>query len=142
MVQLEVARRLCGIDDCGAITMFCKYHTDPHILFKVPRNNFIPSPNVDSAVVKMDVLPEKSVHPESEALFFECIKGGFSQKRKTLSNSLSSYFNGRLEKAEVIDALNECKIRPNARAEELSVSDFADLSDIVGKKLKNKLTNS
>lgn len=129
MVQLEVAKRLCGIGDNSAITMFCKYHSNTSFLFKVEKTNFIPSPSIDSAVIKMDILPEKSVHPSNEKLFFDCIKGGFSQRRKTILNSLSSFFSGRLTKEEMQSVLVLVGIPPKARAEELKVSDFSKLSD-------------
>ena len=93
MVQKEVAERLAdrpGGKEVGSITYSINYYTDPEIIISVPRDSFIPAPNVDSAVIKLDVLKEPKVKVLDEELFFKIIKFSFLQKRKTLINSLSN----------------------------------------------------
>ena len=89
MVQKEVAIRLTqipGEKESGAITYGIYYYTDPSIVLDVPRDSFIPSPEVDSAVIKLKILREPRVNVVDEELFFKVIKTSFMQKRKTLVN--------------------------------------------------------
>ena len=93
MVQKEVAERLAGINggkEIGSITYSINYYTNPEIIINVPRNSFIPAPNVDSAVIKFDILKVLKIKVSNEELFFKVIKFSFLQKRKTLINSLSN----------------------------------------------------
>ena len=85
MVQKEVAQRLVakpGTKDYGSITAAVNYYAIPHFIANVPRNCFIPRPNVDSAVIKLEVLPKPSVDVIDEELFFKIVKAAFSQRRK------------------------------------------------------------
>ena len=84
MVQKEVAERLAdkpGGKEVGAITYSINYYTNPEIIIDVPRDSFIPAPNVDSAVIKLDVLKEPKVKVLDEKLFFKVVKHSFLQKR-------------------------------------------------------------
>ncbi len=129
MVQKEAADRICaepGTRESGAISAAVHYYSAPELLFKVSRGSFIPAPKVDSAVIKLSILKEPPVSIEDEALFFRAIKAAFSQRRKTLSNSLSSGLS--LPKSEIAAVLEKACIRPNARAEEMTMANFAAIT--------------
>ena len=131
MVQKEAAVRLCaepGSRDSSAITAAVRYYCDPELLFHVSAGSFMPAPKVDSAVIRLS-LREPSVHPRDEALFFKVIRGAFSQRRKTVLNSLSSSLS--LDKGELSDILCKAGVDPGARAERLTLQNFSDISDAV-----------
>ena len=131
MVQKEAAVRLCaepGTRDSSAITVAVRYYCDPEMLFKVSSGSFMPAPKVDSAVIQLK-LREPAVHPKNEKTFFKVIKGAFAQRRKTVLNSLSSSLS--LDKNAVRDILKAARADENARAERLTLEDFANISDAV-----------
>lgn len=87
MVQKEVAQRLAAVPGekyTGAITYTINYYSKPSIIIDVPRENFMPVPEVDSAVIRLQVLKQPSIKVEDEEMFFELIKLAFMQKRKHL----------------------------------------------------------
>ncbi|MDD3192842.1 MAG: 16S rRNA (adenine(1518)-N(6)/adenine(1519)-N(6))-dimethyltransferase RsmA [Oscillospiraceae bacterium] len=129
MVQKEAAARICaepGSKNAGALSAAVHYYAQPQVLFSVSRGSFMPAPEVDSSVIRLDVRPHPAVSPQDETLFFKVIRAGFSQRRKTLANSLSSGL--ALPKEQAIAALAGAQIRPNARAEELTLEDFCRLA--------------
>lgn len=131
MVQKEVAERLTSIPgenkEAGAISYYIYYYSDAKIVLNVPRNCFIPSPDVDSSVIKLSLLNKPRIEIKDEALLFKVIKSAFSQKRKTLSNSLVNT-NICSSKQEVENSLVELGFNPKIRGEELSLQDFVNLS--------------
>lgn len=132
MVQKEVADRLTdkpGGKEVGSITYSINYYTNPETIIDVPRDSFIPAPNVDSAVIKLDVLKEPKVKVSDEELFFKIIKFSFLQKRKTLMNSLSN--SGLIPKDYLEEVLNELGIDLRVRAEQLTLEDFANITDYI-----------
>lgn len=132
MVQKEVAERLAdrpGGKEVGSITYSINYYTNPEIIISVPRDSFIPAPNVDSAVIKLDVLKEPKVKVLDEELFFKIIKFSFLQKRKTLINSLSN--SGLMPKDLLEEMLNDLGIDLRVRAEQLSLEEFAKMTDYI-----------
>lgn len=132
MVQKEVAERLAareGTKDYGAITVLCRYYTEPEIVTVVPASMFVPPPKVDSAVLKMKVLPEPSVKVKNEKLFFKVVKASFAQRRKTLLNCLCSAFP--IPKTEMTEILTNAVGNPSRRGETLSLDEFAKISDII-----------
>ena len=137
MTQQEVAERLTSkpsTKDYNSLSIAIQYKTKATIALKVPRTVFIPSPNVDSAVVKLSVIEEIKVKPKNETLFFEIVRASFAQRRKTLVNNLHNKYN--LEKGLLANLLIELGLDSRVRAENLSVSDFVRLSDILYKILK------
>ena len=137
MVQAEVASRLAapaGSGDYGAITASLCYYGMPEKLFTVSAGNFMPAPKVNSAVVRIDLYKDKPVKPADEALFFKVIKAAFGQRRKTLSNALSTGFPA-LDKEKITEAITACGFDERIRGEKLSTADFAALSDELGKLL-------
>ena len=130
MVQKEAAERLCtapGTRACGAVSVAIQYYSEPEILFDVPRSCFYPRPNVDSAVIRLVVRKEPPVSVQNERLFFSLVRAAFCQRRKTAVNSVSAGLG--LPKAHVADAFARVGIPSAARAERLSMSDFAGLAD-------------
>ncbi len=132
MVQKEAAIRICakpGSKDFGALSAAVQYYSEPKILFNVSRGNFIPAPDVDSSVIRLNILSTPSVTPTNEDFFFEVIKAAFSQRRKTLVNSLSSYFC--VDKAKLIQMLETISIDSKIRPEQLNLLDFKEISEIL-----------
>lgn len=132
MVQKEVAQRICaneGGKEYGAITLAVKYFCKPSIVCEVSRNLFIPSPNVDSAVLKLEVLPKPSVNVTSEKFFFSVVKASFEQRRKTLLNGLRN--SGIANKETIQNAFLTVGIDEKTRGETLSIEKFAQLSNVL-----------
>lgn len=130
MVQKEVAERLCalpGIKEAGCITYSIYYYTEPKIILNVPRNSFVPAPEVDSAVINLKLLDKPRVQLSNETLFFNIIRAAFSQKRKTLINGL---VNNKIiaSKDEAENILTSLGIDIKIRGEKLSIQDFANLT--------------
>ncbi|MDO4458998.1 MAG: 16S rRNA (adenine(1518)-N(6)/adenine(1519)-N(6))-dimethyltransferase RsmA [Clostridia bacterium] len=134
MVQKEAADRLCaepGSRECGAVSAAVRYYSNPKILFRVNRGSFMPAPNVDSAVIRLDILDEPPVKADDEKFFFKFIKAAFGQRRKTLTNSLSSGLG--VSKDLVREKLAECGLNEKARAEELKLDELCMLANAIGK---------
>ena len=132
MVQKEAAERICaapGTRASGAISAAVHYYSEPSLLFKVSAGSFIPAPKVDSAVIRLDILKEPPVKAADEKLFFRVVKASFSQRRKTLSNSLSSGLS--LPKNTINEKLEEAGIPLNSRAEEMTMQQFADITSVL-----------
>ena len=139
MVQKEVAQRLAaspGSKDYGAISVAVQYYSKPCLLANVPHNCFIPRPNVDSAVIHLEVFNEPTVSVKDEALFFKIIKAAFSQRRKTLINSLYNQNVISISKEEMASILSRVGLDENIRGEMLSIDEFAKLSDALSEYLK------
>jgi len=135
MVQNEVAARLCakpGSSDYGAITAVLNYYGGVKKLFKVSRGSFLPAPNVDSAVVRIDLYKERKYQPQNEKLFFSLIKCAFEMRRKTLVNAVCAKLP--FTKEQICEALTTLGFREDIRGERLSCGDFVELSDILSKK--------
>lgn len=135
MVQKEAAQRICaevGSRQSGAVTVAVNYYAKPQILFGVSAGSFMPAPKVDSAVIRLDILKEPCVQVEDEELFFKVVKAAFSQRRKTLPNSLSAGL--QISKLAVTDALNRANVPVNYRAEQLTMEQLAKISNAIGSK--------
>lgn len=130
MIQKEVAERLGaepGNKDYGAITLSINYYSDANIVMNVPSSCFMPKPNVDSAVIRMDIYDKPPVETKDETKMFKIIKAAFSQRRKTLVNSVSGSTD--IAKETIIKSLNELGLSESVRGEALSLEQFAKLSD-------------
>lgn len=133
MIQKEAAERLCApipSREVGAVTLSAAYFSKGEILFSVGRESFTPSPNVDSTVIRLNILEKPPVTVKSEKNFFALIRAAFTHRRKTLVNSVSS---AGFSKEDILAGLEALGIKPTARAEELSLSQFAALSDSLTK---------
>lgn len=129
MVQKEAAARLCaepGSREVGAVSIAVRYYSDPKILFQVSRGSFLPAPDVDSTVIRLDVRDHPPVEVGSEEQFFKVVRAAFSQRRKTLPNTLSAGLG--IPKSQAIEMLEKAGIPTNLRAEQLTLDQFALLS--------------
>ena len=129
MVQKEAAQRICaevGSRMSGAVTVSVNYYAKPSMLFSVSAGSFMPAPKVDSAVIRLDILSKPPVQT-NEKKFFAVIKAAFSQRRKVISNSLSSGLS--LSKEKTLEILKSANVPSNARAEKLSLDDFANIAN-------------
>ena len=127
MMQKEVADRIeagPGSKAYGAISVAVQYYCRVSRIASVPKEVFLPSPKVDSAVLLLQLRENKAVQVRDEARFFTCVKAGFGQRRKTLCNALSGA--GNLPKETVREVLAATGIDENRRAETLSIAKIAD----------------
>lgn len=130
MIQKEVADRLCaqtGTRNAGAITVSVNYFANSAKLFDVSRGSFMPMPNVDSAVIKLDIKKEQDIVVSDEKKFFRMVKAAFSMRRKTALNSISSGMS--LTKAAVAEAIEKSGLEPNVRAEQMTMQQLATLCE-------------
>lgn len=156
-VQKEVAERICaepGDSNRGVLTVMVEFHSQAEIIGIVKRDNFFPIPKVDSAIIKLRVTNdgykkllkvtesskklkvtsanrERSEHRNLVATFFRIVKAGFSQKRRQIHNSLEATL--QLPNREILAILEEARIAPTLRAEDLSLSDWINLYEKVQK---------
>lgn len=129
MVQKEAAQRLCakvGTRESGAITVGVNYYGTVKKLFDVSRGSFMPSPNVDSAVIRIDINNEGKLDEETEKLFFNIVKNGFSQRRKTLVNALTNKMN--ISKDTVFNAFDDINAEKSVRIEQLTMEQLKKLA--------------
>ena len=129
MVQKEAAERLCahpGERACGAVSAAVWYYAEPEILFQVSRGSFMPAPNVNSAVIRLRIRRTPPVEVADEPFFFRVVRAAFAQRRKTAVNSIANTL-GRSKQA-VAAAFDAAGVPQNARAEALTLEDFAALT--------------
>ncbi|MCK5731744.1 MAG: 16S rRNA (adenine(1518)-N(6)/adenine(1519)-N(6))-dimethyltransferase RsmA [Tenericutes bacterium] len=127
MMQFEVAKRLTSkpnTKDYNALSVIVQHQTDAKYLFKVPKSVFYPKPNVDSAVIRLDI--KKNINNNEHIKFYKFVHACFSQRRKTLVNNLYSTYS-HFSKASFIDMLEDIEIHSMIRAESLDLSDFEKL---------------
>ncbi len=129
-VQSEFARRMTaqpGAHEASSLSCFVQMYTKPEILFKIPRTVFYPSPEVDSAFVKLILLEKPAVPVKDEQSFRDLIRKGFSHRRKTLANVLHKELE--LPRQKIVQLLAELQLSPDIRAEKLTLEQWAWLSD-------------
>lgn len=135
MVQKEVAERMQAIPgskDYGALSLAVQYYAEPKIAAHVPPNCFIPRPAVGSAVIRLSRHQEPPVQIANENLMFALIRASFNQRRKTLVNGLNNAPNIACSKQQILSALQEMDLPANVRGETLTLSQFAQLSNLLG----------
>lgn len=129
MVQKEVGERLTarpGSKAYGAVTVMVQYAGTVERAFDVGRRAFTPAPDVDSTILHIVPYKERPLAAKDDALLRRVVKAAFSQRRKTLRNSLQSL---GCEKSRIAQALSACGIEDGRRAETLSVAEFVALAD-------------
>jgi 16S rRNA (adenine1518-N6/adenine1519-N6)-dimethyltransferase len=128
-VQLEVAQRIVAQpDDMNLLAVSVQFYGRPQIVARIKAASFYPRPNVDSAVVRIDLSNSPQVAVHNVETFFAMAKAGFSQKRKQIHNSLAG---GLARPREEIDQLlGEAQIDPKRRAETLTLDEWARLADL------------
>ena len=133
MVQKEVAERLIartGSIEAGTITYLVEYYAQAESVVKVPKESFIPSPKVESEVIKLKVRKQPKIAVEDEKLLFNIIQKSFMQRRKTLSNALvNSHIMA--DKTSVEEMLNTLGLDKNVRGESLTLEQFGAISDYI-----------
>ena len=129
MMQDEVADRICSkpdVKDYNALSIAIQYRAKAKKVLNISRHIFVPKPNVDSAVIKLDLYDEPPYKANNEEFFFKFIRDAFYQRRKTLINNLKST---GYNKDQVIGVLNELNINLQIRSEALEVNDFVEISN-------------
>lgn len=130
MVQKEVYDRIKakkGSKDYAPLNIFIEYVGNLSIVKKVTKDKFIPCPNVDSVVLKIEFNKER-VNKEVEKEFFKVTKACFVQRRKTIQNNLNQYLNNKDKTKEI---LSIASIEENVRGEQLELKDYLKLSEII-----------
>ena len=132
-VQKEVAERICAEDGkMSLLSLSVQVYGKPGIVAQIPSEAFYPAPDVDSSVIRIEIYPKPVIPAKSLDMFFTIIKAGFSQKRKTLRNSLSAGL--RMNPKESEELLASVGIDPHRRAETLNLEEWGKLVD----KMRNK----
>ena len=134
MVQKEVADRMqCGpgTKDYGALSLAVQFYARPKVVLNVPASCFMPRPNVDSAVIRLERFKTPPVDVKNEHLMFKIIRASFNQRRKTLQNGIANSGELSFAKEQIAKALESLGISANIRGESLSLAEFAALSDIL-----------
>ena len=129
LVQLEVAQRICAAPgDLSLLAVSVQYYARPRLVSRVPAGAFRPAPKVDSAILRLEVLPAPSVQVPA-VRFFAVGRAGFGQRRKQIANSLAAGLG--LDKAAVTAALLAAGIAPARRAETLALAEWERLCQVL-----------
>lgn len=134
MVQREAAQRLTAkvsSREAGAVTVAVNYYAEAEVLRQVSRGSFMPSPNVDSSVIKLTLRKQPPVEIENEELFFKIVRAGFAQRRKTLVNAVSSALH--FPKPQLEAALTDVRLSKTVRADGMTMQQLADFCNAVCK---------
>ncbi|MCZ0703614.1 16S rRNA (adenine1518-N6/adenine1519-N6)-dimethyltransferase [Natronobacillus azotifigens] len=136
MIQKEVADRMAaspGTKSYGSLSIAVQYYTEAAVALHVPKTVFNPQPNVDSAVLHLQLRDQPLVQVDDEAFFFDLVQAGFAQRRKTLRNNLSRHFAGTFDKETIENKLQAVDIDGTRRAETLTIDEFASLARVFAK---------
>ncbi len=126
LVQWEVARRIVARPgEMSLLAVSVQFYARPRLVHRVPAGAFVPRPNVDSGILRLDLRPEPAVPDVDPVRFFQVVRAGFSRKRKQLLNSLSAGL--ALSKEETREALEAAGIDPRRRPETLSIQEWGQL---------------
>lgn len=129
-IQKEVAERICAKPgNMSLLALSVQVYGKPHIAARIPAEAFFPAPKVDSAILCVDIYPSPQIQSELLDIFFTLIKAGFSQRRKTLRNSLSSGLH--ISPSKAVDLLTLAQIDPQRRAETLSIREWQTLCEFM-----------
>ncbi len=130
-LQKEVAQRICAVPgEMSLLALSVQVFGKPEIAATIPANAFYPAPKVDSSVIRVDIYPDPAIPTTQLETFFRVAKAGFSQKRKTLRNSLSAGL--ATSSTETEGLLKAAEIDPRRRAETLSIPEWARLTSLLG----------
>ena len=135
MIQKEVADRLTAIPgekNAGAITYSVYYYSEAKKILEVPKESFIPEPEVTSEVIQLVIRKEPVINTQDKELMFKIIKNAFTQRRKTLLNVLvnTKIFENKEQGSKILEELN---LNSNIRPENLKIEDFANITNILKK---------
>jgi len=125
MVQKEVAEAIAAEPgQMSLLSISVQLYGEPRIISYVPAQCFYPAPEVDSAILRVELYPQPAVAVD-EGSFFELVRAGFSVPRKQICNSLAQGLGS--PKAEVLSLLGKADIVPQRRAETLTLEEWAQL---------------
>lgn len=130
MVQKEVAQRLVAHPSeklAGAITYSVQYYCTTKQIIDVPKESFLPAPEVESAVIQLTLRKEPPVQVQNKENFFKLIKVSFMQRRKTFLNGVSN--SGLVSKQTLKEILTELNIPETIRGENLTLEQFAQIAN-------------
>lgn len=134
MLQKEAADRIrakFGSKDYGPLPIFLTYIGNVTQVCKVTRDKFIPSPNVDSVILKLEFRDDRNYNLERD--FYTLLTNAFRMRRKTITNNIGMYF---VNKTDLLETLAKANISPNARPEQLKLSDYLTLFETIKNKIK------
>ncbi|HLR75728.1 MAG TPA: 16S rRNA (adenine(1518)-N(6)/adenine(1519)-N(6))-dimethyltransferase RsmA [Virgibacillus sp.] len=132
MIQKEVADRMAAQPNSksyGSLSIAVQYYTDAQTVMHVPRQVFMPQPNVDSSVLKLTLREHPLVHVIDEEYFFSLVRACFAQRRKTIRNNLVSYFKQSLPREMIATTLENAGIDGQRRGESLHIEEFAQVAN-------------
>lgn len=120
-----------GGKDYGALSVAVQYYSRPSVVMDVHPHSFVPQPEVDSAVVKLDLYKTPPVELRDRDLFFKIVKASFGQRRKTIVNALNNAGYLGLNKEQIRTMLDKIGVEENRRGETLTIQQFAQLANMV-----------
>lgn len=141
MMQKEVASRLEAKPSTkayGSLSIALQYYTEVEVAFTVPRTVFMPQPNVESAIIRLDVRDEPVVQVKDQTLFMKLVRASFQQRRKTIWNNLRTSLELK-EQEDLREAFTQSGVDPSRRGESLSIQEFAQLADAISDSSLNLL---
>ena len=133
MIQKEVAERMAAVPNTksyGSLSIAVQYYTEASVVLQVPKTVFMPQPNVDSAVLHLNLREKPLVDVIDEMFFFDLVRACFAQRRKTLRNNLVRYFSDKYTKDALEQKLQEAEIDGTRRGESLTIKEFANLANV------------
>ncbi|GIO20924.1 ribosomal RNA small subunit methyltransferase A [Oceanobacillus oncorhynchi subsp. incaldanensis] len=138
MIQKEVADRMAAVPNTksyGSLSIAVQYYTEASVVLNVPKQVFMPQPNVDSSVLKLVMRKEPPVQVDNVDFFFELIQASFAQRRKTLRNNLNRFLQDKFAKQQIETFLENAAIDGGRRGETLTMEEFASLANVIHKEL-------
>jgi len=130
MVQKEVAEAIAAKPGgMSLLSISVQFYGKPGIVSHVPARCFYPAPEIDSAILRVDLYPKPAVAVTDEKSYFDLVRAGFSASRKQIVNSLAKGLE--LSKADVLSLLERAQIVPQRRAETLSLDEWAQLWQVI-----------
>ncbi len=128
-VQYEVAKRIAARPgDMSLLAVSVQFYGEPELLFRIKPGSFYPSPEVESAVLRVDVRPTPPLPEKEIDTFFQVVRAGFSQRRKQLHNAISAGLGERASKDEAAVRLDQAGVDHRRRAQTLSVEEWIDVT--------------
>ena len=134
MIQKEVAARILaepGTKDYGALSVAVQFYAKPGVICSASPHCFTPQPKVTSTVVNLKLYDKPKFDVKNKEQFFKIVKSIFSQRRKTLVNSLSGSPYLDLSKDKIIDVLKQMELNEKVRGEKLNIEQITELSNII-----------
>ena len=136
-VQREVAQRITAAPgSMSVLSVSVQLYAEPQVLFCIKPRSFYPSPNVESAVVRLVPRSAPLLPADKIDVFFRVVRAGFSQRRKQLHNALDAGLGPRASRDQITAKLQEAAIDPRRRAQALSIEEWISLTHALGEDLE------